>query len=47
MIKEEKKKLKSLIGFLSVNKIDKYSKGGKRVGGRKKNAEIFTEQFKK
>ena len=40
---EEKKKLKSLIGFLSANKIDNYSRG---VGKEKKNPKESTEQVK-
>ena len=39
-----KKKLKSLIGFLSANKIDNYNRGGKK---EKKNPKEFTQQVKK
>ena len=34
---KEKKKLKSLIGFLSANKIDNYNRGGKKGGKIQKN----------
>ena len=34
---KEKEKLKSLIGFPSANKIDKYNRRGKREGGVQKN----------
>jgi len=44
--KKKKKKLKSLIGFLSANKIDNYNSGGK--GGKKENIpKESTEQIKK
>ena len=33
---KEKKKLKSLIKFLSANKIDKYNRGGKKAGRESK-----------
>ena len=43
-----KKKFKSLIGFLSVNKIDKYNRGGgKEMKKEKKNPTESTEQVKK
>ena len=32
---KEKKKLKSLTGFLSANKIDNYNRGGKKEGEKK------------
>ena len=35
--KKKKKKLKSLIGFLSANKIDNYNRGGKKGGKIQKN----------
>jgi len=47
---EKKKKLKSLIGFLSANKIDKYYGVGWEGGGKekkKKNLKESTEQVKK
>ena len=34
---KKKKKLKSLIGFLSDNKIDNYNRGGKKGGKIQKN----------
>ena len=43
-VTEGEKKLKSLIGFLSANKIDNYNGGG---GGRKENPKESTEQVKK
>ena len=42
---EKKKKLKSLIGFLSANKIDNYNRGGKDK--MKNNPKESTEQVKK
>ena len=36
-VSEGEKKIKSLIGFLSANKIDKYNGGGKEEKERKKN----------
>ena len=45
-VTEGEKKLKSLIGFLSANKIDNYNGGGGR-GGRKENPKESTEQVKK
>ena len=43
----EKKKLKSLIGFLSANKIDNYNVGGwGKKGKGKKNPKESTEQVK-
>jgi len=42
--KKKKKKLKSLIGFLSANKIDNYNRGGKKGG---KNPKESIEQVKK
>ena len=45
-VTEEKKKLKSLIGFLSANKID-YNRGGKKGKREKrKNPKASTEQVK-
>ena len=44
MIKK-KKKLKSLIIFYSVNKIDNYSRGGKKEK-EKENPKVNTEQVK-
>ena len=41
---KKKKKLKSLIGFLSANKIDNNNGGG---GGGKKNPKVAIEQVKK
>ena len=43
---EEKKKLKSLIGVLSANKISNYNRGGKTETRRKKNPKESTEQVK-
>ena len=45
--KKKKKKLKSLIGFHSANKIDNYNRGGKKGKRRGKNPEKSTEQIKK
>ena len=45
---KEKKKLKSLIGFLSANKIDIYNRGREMEKKKKeKNPEESTEQVKK
>ena len=41
----KKKKLQSLIGFLSANEIDNYNRGGKS-GGREENPKESTEQVK-
>ena len=38
---KEKKKLKSLIGFLSANKINIYNRGGERGKKRKKSKIIY------
>ena len=49
-VTEEKKKLKSLIGFLIANKINIYNGGGRRVEEKekkKKNPKESTEQVKK
>ena len=46
-VTEEKKKLKSLIIFHSVNKIDNYNMGVKSVEKKKKNPKESTEQVKK
>ena len=44
----EKKKIKSLIGFLSANKIDNYNGGVWGMKGKgKKNPKESTEQVKK
>ena len=46
-VTEGEKKLKSLIGFHSSNKIDNYNRGGKKKGGKKKkNPKESTEQIK-
>ena len=46
--KKKKKKLKSLTGFISANKIDNYNRGGQKGGKKKeKNADETTEQVKK
>ena len=46
--KRKKKKLKSLIGFLSANKIDIYNRGREKEKKKKeKNPEESTEQVKK
>jgi len=43
----EDKKTKSLIGFLSANKIDNYSRAGRGKGGKKrKNPKESTKQIK-
>ena len=42
-VTEGEKKLKSLIGFLSANKINNYNRGG----GKEKSPKEFTEQVKK
>ena len=44
---KEKKKLKSLIGFLSANKINNYYRGGEKGKKREKNPKESTEQVKK
>ena len=44
---EEKKKLKSLIGVLSANKISNYNRRGKTETKGKKNPKESTEQVKK
>ena len=44
---EEKKKFKSLIGFLSANKIDNYNREGERGKKEIKNPKDSTEQVKK
>ena len=44
---KEKKKLKSLTGFLSANKIDNYNRGGKKEEKKRKNPKESTEQVKK
>ena len=44
--KNKKQKLKSLIGFLSANKINSYNRGGKKKKKEKKKKES-TEQVKK
>ena len=49
-VTEEKKKLKSLIGFLSANKINIYNEGGGQAEEKekkKKNPKESTEQVKK
>ena len=44
---EGEKKLKSLTGFLSANKIDNYNRGGKKGKREKrKNPKASTEQVK-
>ena len=43
---KRKKKFKSLIGFLSVNKINNYNRGGEKEK-EKKNPKESTEQVKK
>ena len=47
-VTEEEKKLKSLTGFLSANKIDNYNRVGRKRGKkkRKKNPKASTEQVK-
>ena len=46
-VTEGKKKLKSLIGFLSANKINNYNRGGKEKEKEKeKNSKVSTEQVK-
>ena len=47
MTEKKKKKLKSLIIFHSVNKIDNYNMGVKSVEKKKKNPKESTEQVKK
>ena len=42
---KKRKKLQSLIGLLSVNKIDDYNRGEK--GGGRKSPKVSTEQVKK
>ena len=45
---KKEKRLKSLIGFLSANKIDNYNRGGKRKSQKgKKNPKGSTEQVKR
>ena len=45
---KRKKKLKSLIKFLSANKIDKYNRGGKKRKKKKEeNPKESAEQVKK
>ena len=49
-VTEEKKKLKSLIGFLSANKINIYNRGARQAEEKekkKKNPKESTEQVKK
>ena len=43
---KRKKKLKSLIGFHSANKIDSYNRGGKRKE-KEKNLKDSAEQVKR
>ena len=42
-----KKKLKSLIGFLSANKIDNYNRGGVGKGKKEKKSERIYRQSQK
>ena len=42
----EKKKLKSLIGFHSADKIDNYNRGGEKGIKKEKNSKESTEQAK-
>ena len=44
---EKKKKLKSLIGFLSAKKIDNYNRGRNGAGRGDGNPKQSTEQIKK
>ena len=44
-VTEGEKKLKSLIGFLSANKINNYNRGGGKE--KEKSPKEFTEQVKK
>ena len=44
---QRKKNPKSLIGFLSADKIDSYSRAGKHEKEKEKNPIDFTEQVKK
>ena len=43
-MRKKKKKLRSLIGFLSANKTDNYNRGGKR--GEEKNPKEYIKQAK-
>ena len=42
----EKRKLKSLIGFHSANKVNNYNRGEKKEKEKEKNTKESTEQIK-
>ena len=45
-LRKKKKKLKSLIGFLSANKIDIYNRGGKKEKKKEKSPKEPIDQVK-
>ena len=46
MTRGKKRKLKSLIGFHSANKVNNYNRGGEKEKEKEKNPKESTEQVK-